>query len=560
MPRPRLALITCGAALALLGAMACGPAATPTPTPTPTPPVATPTPTPAGVAPTPTVEAGAKRGGTIRTSHRRTPSEFDLMDTTTIDNIGTVTPAYNQLWMVSPPDYTQIIGDLVTDWSFSNGGRTLTVTIASGVKDHAGNPFTADDVKWSLERASSTELNLLNSPLLANVFESIEAPNDTTVVMNLTTPQASLITKLSTQYFPMYTREAWEGVEKFETAVGTGPWKLKEHSSGQRVVYERNTDYFKEGLPYADELIIIAIQDGSTRLAAFETRQLDLILLGSSHGIFEENLRDVESRQGDKITWFTGVHFANRGILFNVKQPPFDDARVRRAVHLAVSRQNAATSMPLSKIYGIYVVPSNVWGYTIAEAKEMPGYREDKEADIAQAKQLMADAGYANGFTVNALCRDTADYRDLHCPFIAFELQKLGIQSTLDVKESATWQQARETHQFVVDYGNIGSAPADDPSFFLADFVCGAPTNYGQYCNPEYDALMQQQDVTVDPVARNALIKQMQDILLEDVPVVDVWWAARAAVYWNYVKNAPREEFSGQYSQARRLEYVWLDR
>lgn len=486
---------------------------------------------------------------------------FDLHDTTSIDDIGTVTPSLNQLLTKIPPDYREIGPDLALKWEFSDGGKTLTMTLASSVVDHNGNPFTCSDAKFSLERIANPDQ--VNSGDYAGVWESIQCPNDTTLVIRFPAPQAAIVGKLASQSASMYTQASVNAGDITTEDMGTGPFRLKLHAPGEFIEFERYDNYFKKGLPYLDGLKIFSISDASRRIAAFEVKQIDVILLGSSHGLLPSTWQEVEARHRGEMGWITGIHYSGRGITINFlkKDAPWQDIRVRRAMDLAIDRQASLTVMPEAAIYGSYMAPTGLWNIPVEKQMQRPGYRQPKDADIAEAKRLLAAAGYPNGFTINAMVRDTSDYRDYHAPFIAAQLrQNLGIESVLQVTESARRTERLRTGDFEMEYGVLWGADMDDPDLFLYNGVCGTAANYGRWCNEQYDELVRQQSVTIDPVERKRLVNQAMEIMYDELPLIDVWWATRNAGWWNYVKNVPREENSGQYSAARRFEYVWLDK
>ena len=565
--RRRKRLWILASVLIVLGLLlaACAPGKEATPAPSAGTPAATAIPgakaTPAPVSTSaPAVASEPKRGGILNTAHRRTPSLWDLADTSTIDNTGTVTPAYNQLFQAKHPDYLEIEGDLVKEWKYSEDGKTLTLKIHPGVVDHKGNPLTASDVKFSLERIANPKLN--NSMYFMNTWKSIDVVDDTTVALNLVSAQASLIPRLSSQYYMITTEKAWKSEDLTKTAVGTGPYFLEDHKPGTSLTYKRNPNYFKKGLPYLDGITLYAIKDSSTMRSAFLAKRLDIILIGSSHGFFEEHWQDVEKIAKGEMTWIKGIHYANRTIKFNLRaKGPWQDVRVRKAINLAMDRQAAEKSMPLAAVYAAYVPPTGLWNIPVEEFKTMPGWRQPKDQDIAEAKRLMAEAGYPNGFEMKVLIRDTEDFREYHGPFVAFELEsKLGIKSKLDVQESAVWTDTLRDHKFDVEYG-VGFAIAiDDPDMAFQREVSYSDMNDTGYNNPEFDRLYEQQQVSLDPSKRKEIALKMSRILLQDLSHVDVWHATRTGGWWNYVKSPPVEKNSGQYSQARRLEYTWLER
>ena len=126
--------------------------------------------------------------------------------------------------------------------------------------------------------------------------------------------------------------------------------------------------------------------------------------------------------------------------------------------------------------------------------------------------------------------------------------------------DSAVSQEMIIAGRFSLYLGAFSNGRVDDPDQYFTRLQCGSVQSGLNWCSKEFDRLYAEQSATVDMVKRSVLVRQMQDILLDEMPMVDVWWAGRIGAWWNYARDFPNEERSGQHSQARRLEYVWLDK
>ena len=512
-----------------------------------------------------------KRGGVLRQAHRRSPLHFRMDVRSATDETTASAPIFNQLLALQNPDFVNLGPDLAESWDVSADGKTFTFNLASGVINHNGNPWTSSDAKFTLETlASETENRPPHERVSVggvSLLESLETPDESTLIVNLAQPDGLFLANMGLQEPMMYTEVDYDEIGSLDNPVGTGPFRLTDHLVGEKLEYSRHDQYFKDGLPYLDGIETFIIRDVAAKLAAFEAGRIDIILMGSSHGLYAANLQVVADRHPGEITFYPGQHPVLRGLKWNWREEgPWQDKRVRQAINLAINRDDICTALE-NCIMGDYM-PSKTFGVTTRDdLATRPGFAlpgPDKEAELAQAKTLMAEAGFPDGFEVKALCRDTSEYRDALCPLVEFLLRDtLNIRLTLDVQESGAWVEKHNSADWLFEAGSSGSARVDHPFDWLdeATFCGEAPVeNIIGYCNETLDDLMRQMRITSDIPTLKTLTKTTLDLFYDDLPYLPLFWPARFPVYWNYVKNVPDEHFSGQYSQARRLEQVWLDK
>lgn len=519
-----------------------------------------------------TVSADAiKRGGILNQSHRRSPLHFRMDVDAATDQASAVHPIFNQLVAPLPPDFTTIGPDLAESWEVSEDGRTFTFNLVPNIVNHKGNPWTSSDAKFTLETMATETENrpphLSVSVAGVSTLESVKTPNDTTLVVRLTQQDGLFLSNLSIGWSSMHTEADYDEVDSLDNPVGTGPFFLESHLVGEKLEYRANPNYFKEGLPYLDGIDTFIIRDVAAKLAAFEAQRIDVVMMGSSHGLHADNLAALAKRHPGELTFYAGQHTTLRGVRWNWREEgPWQDVRVRRAIHLALDRDEICDAIP-SCIVGDWG-PSGVFGITDrTELEAKPGYAKTgpaKDAELAEAKKLLTDAGFPDGFEVKSLCRDTSEYRDHLCPLMEFLLRdKLNIRLELDVQETGAYTEKLDTGDWLVMTGASGNARVDHPFDWLdhAAFCGEAPAvNETGYCNEEFDELLRKMRVTSDVPELIALHVQAIDLFNTEIPYVPLFWPARWPVAWNYIKNLPDEHFSGQYSQARRFEETWLDR
>ncbi len=554
-----------GLAVVLLAA--CNGAAE-APAPTATSVVAMPTPTVQIATPTPTQTP--RTGGVLKQAHRRSPITFRLDVNSSTDQIAAGTPLYNQLIAMQPPDFLTIGPDLAESWTVSQDGKTYTFKLVPGVVDHKGNPFTARDAKFTLELLTKKTENRPAHAYMTvagqSVFESIEAVDDTTLVVKLKSADTLWFPQLALPQISMFVQASYDEKTSMDNPIGTGPYKLVKHLPQEVVIYEANPQYFRKGVPYLAGFETHIIADTATIQAAFEAKRVDLIMMGGSEGASERNTSVLDNRYPGQITRYVGLHPVGRGINFNFRADgPWQDKRVRQAINLALSRDDICAVIPNCYI-GDWM-PSPKWS-TADRAKlaQRPGFAMKgpaKDAEINRAQELMAEAGYAKGFSVNAMCRSEVDYRDYWCPLMEFILRDtLNIRLTIQLEERAVHTEKLNKGDWLLRPDAYGGMRVDHPYDWLDLHVfCGEDvrSNATGYCNQEYDDLMKKLR-TASAAETKAISDRIMEIFYDEVPGVMGFWSNRWVIHWNYVKNVPDQRFWGGYTQSRRLEYIWLNK
>jgi peptide/nickel transport system substrate-binding protein len=189
------------------------------------------------------------------------------------------------------------------------------------------------------------------------------------------------------------------------------------------------------------------------------------------------------------------------------------------------------------------------------ELQALPGYSKDHQANLKQAKQLLAEAGYPNGFQTVLTNRNVKlPYIDLGVYLIS-SWKKIGVEADHKVEESATWSKTRLTRDFELLLDPYGSTMIGDPDELMVKFLTGGSTNFGRFSEPVADALFEQQKTQLDPQKRIQLVKDMQKAVLEKAWWLQGLWWTRAEVRSARIRNY---EPLPAHHQNRRLEDVWL--
>ena len=513
-----------------------------------------------------------KRGGILNQAHRRSPRYFRQDLSTASDETAATMPVFNGLLWTAPPTHTQVAADLATDWTIMNSGKTLIFNLHENIVNHNGNKFDSEDVKFTLDWLGLESDNRPPHDSVTSggetIFKEIRTNGPNQIIIDLNEADSVFFPQLGQRYMNMQTEVDFDEEGSKDAPVGTGPYKMTSHVPGEKIEYRAHKEYFKAGLPYLDGIDTFIIRDPTPRFAAFEAKRLDIILMGSSHGLYTATAEAMEKRHSGEVTWYEGLHTVGRGIHFNHrKDGPWSDKKVRQAINLAIDRDEICNA--IEACFPGYQLPSATYGITArADLNSRPGWAPTgaaKDAEIAQAKALMAEAGYPDGFEVDVMCRDSVDYAERLCPVAEFLLREtLNIRSTLDVKETGAWNEAQQqTGEWMMEFGSANSANVDHPYNWLEYWgFCGEDlfANIRGWCNEDYDKLLRDMRAESDTAALKVLATEAIDILDEEVPSAHLFWPSRFSIRWNYVMNPADEKNAGQYSAARRFEVNWLNK
>jgi peptide/nickel transport system substrate-binding protein len=503
-------------------------------------------------------------GGVLNAMLREDPPTLSIHEEATIATNWPMMPCYNNLVLFDPlraresPD--TIIGELASKWDWTDGGKALVFTLRSGVRWHDGRPLTSQDVKYTFDLvrgAPGVTAQLRLSPRrewYAQV-QSIEAPDPTTVIFRLKRIQPSLLILLASGYSPIYPAHV-PPAELRTRCMGTGPFKLKEYRPGELIELVRNPEYFIPGRPYLDGIRYIIIKERGTRVAALQAGQLDVTMPQEGSKTAAEQLKRAVPNMVVTVT----SQNINDNILVNFKRAPFTDPRVRRAVSLAVDRQGYVKAVRQgAALVGASMLPRpwGVWGLSLVDLAGLPG-SGDPVKQKAEARRLLAEAGYGpeRPFRLVVSTRAIALYVD-QATYVIDQLKQVGIDASLEQVESAVWFAKLTRGEFELA-ANLTGIGADDPDAnFYENYVCGSSRNYSQYCNPEVDRMIDAQSQTLDPVQRQALVREIQKRLEIDGARPILGWSLDHYALWPAVRNlVPHQSV---YSYAR-FQEVWLDR
>lgn len=492
----------------------------------------------ASAAPT---DAGTATGGTVRIGVGGYPDSLNPGN-------GVLAESYAMYELVfdTPISVTsagEYVPELASEWSVSDDGLTWTMTIVEGATFHDGEPLTAEDVAFSIELYRDTE-DFAFLPSYAAPFETVEAPDETTVVLTTADPINVFDAYMAFIYvIPQHIWESEEDAVAFENTdmIGSGPFKLAEASQGEFVELETNADYWGTG-PNVEGVIFQTITNPDARITALTTGEIDAITEFPATAVSTlQNAENVEVHIAD-----IGAGGSLRDVFFNIVadedcpedggvcsgHPALKDLAVRQALAHATDKAQIIDVATLGTgSPGLSMVPPGLGEFYGSEI-------EDYAYDVDAANALLDDAGYedSDGDGIRE-CLDDQDCDTLTFRFnyaddidtapreseliqgmwaevgVAIEIQGLDPDTLTSVCCPA--------FDYDVMLWGWGSDP--DPAFLLAVGLCSEiDSGFSEtgYCNPDYDALYDAQAIEQDVDTRVEQIIEMQQILVDDVPYI----------------------------------------
>ncbi|MFI7077494.1 MULTISPECIES: ABC transporter substrate-binding protein [unclassified Micromonospora] len=414
---------------------------------------------------------------------------------TAISDRSTLTLALHLFDPLVASDGGEITGRLAESWENVND-TTTRFTLRQGVTFHDGSPLTSADVKASLDRlfAASTAL----APLFATI-EEVKAPDEQTVEIITSRATGSLLTNLSMAYIG--SKAQIESGEIESRPVGTGAFKLEDFRSGERAHMVANESYW-DGAPKYERLEFQEISEDAARLTALRTGEIDV-----TYSLPPDQLSQV--RGFDDVTVESGPSATFYVIWLNNARKPLDDPKVRQALWHAVDFSSIQENLfGESAVLAQAPVPQPVFG-----AAQLPGYTYDPQ----RARQLLAEAGYPNGFSTSiqwsANC--CANIRPL-VQSILSAWKEVGVNVEMQEKEAGQWLDDLLALDWDMNIQD-GVVVTQDAEFVLGRLYTCAAKRLG-YCNEEYDRVIADASEELDPQERQRKLQRAQEILWADAP------------------------------------------
>jgi peptide/nickel transport system substrate-binding protein len=453
---------------------------------------------------------------------------------------------FNSLLTMTPPPEWKVVPELATSWDVQDGGRTWVFHLAQGVKFHDGTDFDAAAAKWNFDRILDPGVPSWVRPYYTAI-DRVEAVDTYTLRVHMKEPFGSLDKALAGYFqgIPMASPKSFEtyGKDFVQHPTGTGPFILKEWSPGERVVLEKNPQYFKPGLPYLDKLEVRIMKDPLTASTALRAGEVDLITR-----VPIQQVLVLEESPGVRLV--TGPSMAPTVALLNLRVKPFDDVRARRAVGgYGLDREEIAKVVFHGRVQPLVsVLPPGV--PDAINLNEMYPYNPEK------AKQLLKELGYDEKnplrFAILVGNQD-ATLADM-AALVKNQMAKIGVEAKINLVDQTTViDRFTVKHEFEMIVSNFGTLL--DINMRSVSFFHGTQSDYVGINDPQVEELVLQWRRTLDPEGRKQISAGIQQRLADQMEWVNVTGYPFYQAYRERVKDY---HF---YDQAYLfLEQVWLEK
>ena len=509
--------------------------------------------------------ATPQRGGTLNFVVGSKIPSYDLHKETTFGVIHPIAPFYSLLIRINP-DNPQSATDFVCDLCEgsvpkpTNGGKTYTFKIQKGVKFHNGTPLDSKDIKATYDKIIFPPAGVPSArKAFFKMVSSVEAPDANTVVFKLSFPSGAFIPALATPFNIVMSKAMLDknGIGWYaKNIMGSGPFVFVEHQPGSFVSGKRFDNYHHKGQPYLDGYRAISAPKMAVRLNAIRGDRAAIEFRG-----FPPKARDdLVNALGDKITVQESDWNCNLMFTPNQQRKPFDDARVRQALTLAVDRWSGSkylSKIAIVKTVGGVVFPNHPLAANADELKSMNGYSEDIAASRDKSRALLADAGQSKlAFEFNN--RGVDQPYKVVGTWLVDQWSKVGLKVTQRVQPTPPFYATlRKKKDFDVSI-DFNCQSVINPIADVTKFLGSAGNNYGSYEDVELEQIYDKLLKSGSESEQRTLMRQYERRALHDQAHMGVtlWWY-KINPHRSYVKGwkiAPSHYLNQQ------LDNIWLDK
>lgn len=433
---------------------------------------------------------------------------------------------------------------LAKDFYFSDDAKTVTFELRQGVTFHNGDPFTAEDVKFTIDWVLDRE-NAAHNRDLYTLIEEVEIVDDYTVKIHMSEPYAFIICNLvRLNIYPSeYTKQV--GDDFGENPIGTGPFAFKEWEKGERITLKAYENYW-DGAPKVDYLEFRFIPDDSSRLLAFRGGEVDIY----HRGIILDEVQRLDEHPDFNVHTTTGTGFNYVGFNFNSEYA--GNRLIRQAISHLIDRQGI-----IDYLLGGFGEPgvANI-------IPTIPWFNEDLEPhqyNPEKAKELFAEAGYPDGgFELDIYTHDP-DLRMQIAELLQFELEALGVGLNIHIEDwGAFFERIYEGDDYDMFLLGWSGLVHPDLASFRQFHSEGDRVGYIHYNNPRMDELIDKgRTVPPDSEESREIYREVQEIVYEDLPYSIIFYSQEVALSQKYIEGWEIHSLPFfNYREAHKIEIV----
>ena len=484
----------------------------------------------------PAAQGEPQYGGTLRAAFQ---NEWAGLDPHTSSSYSSYQILNNVLeGLTFYDDDMNLVPWLAESWEQSEDGLTWTFKLRQGVQFSNGREMTAEDVKWSFERLIDPATGSGNAARVGPPDTKIEVIDDYTVAITHPEPYGIFPQSLGfDKSSGIMAKESLEDDGTVMVPIGTGPFAISEVEGTTRLVLTKNENYWQEGLPYLDEIVIEPIPDDTVRETALRGGEVDWIL-----AIAPQNFDSLD--EDPNIVVATAPQLSYDYIGINLTREPFSDVRVRQAIAFALDREQLCEAgffglcTPIQGPTG----PGSPWYFDYA-----PYGR-----DVERAKELLTEAGYPDGFEMELL--PTVQYGETvrAAQVLQAQLAEIGITATINAPEWSEWLDLEGNFNYDAYLCNWNGLIDADQYYYLQHHT-GLVFNFTGFSDPEFDALVEEGRSISDFDQRYQIYEQANKLLVDEAPYVYMYNKEEIRAYSPTVQG-----FTVRPDQANNFWTVWL--
>lgn len=503
-------------------------------------------------------ETGPRRGGTLVFAVDAEPANYDCQANVSFGFLHPVAPHYSTLLKFDTAHYPQVMGDLAESWGVSPDKLTYSFRLRPNVLFHDGAALTSADVKATYQRIAHPPPGIVSARQVDYAaISAIDTPDPLTIVFHLQWPDAAMLVNFASPWNCVYQGAKLDADPQFPRThiLGTGPFVFVEHQKGQHWTGRRWDGYFQPGRPYLDGYEADFMSGPSVVKGMAAGR-----VMAGFRSFTPAERDELNAALGGRITVYESPWLINLMLVFNTKQPPFDDARVRRALSLAIDRWGMAEQLSHStfmKFVGGLMRPGFVMATPEAALATLPGFSRDIVAARKEAVRLLAEVGL-HDLNITLVNRDVPIPYGPAADAVIAAWRAIGVTANQVKLNSKEWQAALEGGRFAVAFDFDGDF-FDDPDLQLAKYVSRSisPSNYANSSDPLLDALYIGQAISTDPQQRAKLVRDFERRALTEAYSAPILWWNRIVITAAGLKgwNMTPSHYIGQ-----DLGEVWIDR
>lgn len=447
----------------------------------------------------------------------------------------------------------KLVPSLAESWTVSPDGKSYLFKLRKGVKFHDGRELTADDVKWCVDYAMDPKNGATGLSMLRSV-EKVNVKDKLTVEFVLKNPHAGFLSMVATiRPFPIVPGRSVQSGKLDAPGIppGTGPFVFNDYKPAREIVFVRNKNYWRKGLPYLDELVLKPVLEDQVRFTGVRAGDLDIIErtpYSFIAKILKGEYRDLKS----SVAKYAGY----RRLLFNVADPPFNDVKLRQAVRFAVDKRK--------------YIDGAFWGLGEPADQLFPGGSAwrvklpEIKPDPSKVKAMLKDAGVASDWELE-LIGQKSEEEELQV--IHQQLTNSGIKTKVTILERG----ARVTRESSGDFMMVlsgGDIPDDPAEEFESEFGCAEEEvrakkrteNSSGHCNKEVDGLLETAIKTRDAKQRHEIYRKVIQVFHDEVVDLPLAYVPRYFVFQQKVLGFETDA-DGRFNLPEGgLSRVWLAR